>query len=85
MADLPSREALVSALVAADTAHEEYERIVLKGIPDDRWAGFYAAYIIGRLGEFAGAGRLALLLEEVEDGTSWVRAAADHVLTKLRS
>jgi hypothetical protein len=49
------------------------------------WAGFYAAFVLGRLGEFAAASRLAGLLEEVDDAADWPEAAALHVLLKLRS
>ena len=85
MADLPSHEQLEAALAAADTAHREYERSALRGVADEGWPGFLAAYVLGRLGDFAPASRLAGLLEEVEMGANWPAAAADHVLTKLRS
>jgi hypothetical protein len=85
MADLPSRAQLETALAAADAAHREYERGALKGVADELWSGFVAAYVIGRLGEFAPPSRLAALIEEVEASTDWPAAAADHLLTKLRS
>ncbi len=66
MADLPSKSALAAALSAAGPAHHEYEQVVLKGVQDELWSGFYAAYALGRLGDFAAASRLAGLLEEVE-------------------
>ena len=64
MADLPSKSALAQALSAAASAHHEYERTALKGVRDDLWAGFYAAFVLGRLGDVAAASRLAALLEE---------------------
>ena len=85
MADLPSRSVLVGALAAAASSHDEYERIVLKGVGDANWSGFYAAYVLGRLGDFVPASRLAALLSEVEDAADWEELAADHVLVKLRS
>jgi hypothetical protein len=85
MADLPSRALLEAALAAADGAHDEYERVVLKGVSDNQWSGFYAAYVLGRLGEFATASRLATLVEEVEADANWTETAADYVLMKLRS
>ncbi len=85
MADLPNRSALVEALAAAGGVHHEYEKLVLKGVRDELWPGFYAAFVLGRLGEFAAASRLSILLEEVEVATDWSEAAADHVLKKLRS
>jgi hypothetical protein len=85
MADLPSKTELEQALAAASASHDEYERIVLKGVVDEGWAGFCAAYALGRLGEFAAASRLAGLLEEVEEMDNWPAVAAEHVLAKLRS
>jgi hypothetical protein len=76
---------LMRTLAAAASAHDEYERAVLKGVVDANWSGFYAAYTLGRLGDFVPAGRLAVLLSEVEDEAEWEAAAADHVLMKLRS
>jgi len=85
MADLPSRALLEAALAAADAAHTEYERIVLKGVADNQWPGFFAAYVLGRLGEFTQGSRLAFLIGEVDADSDWPAAAADHVLMKLRS
>ncbi len=85
MAALPSRARLEAALAAAETAHAEYERIVLKGVADNQWPGFFAASVLGRLGEFTPASRLAILIEEVDAAGDWPGAAADHVLMKLRS
>jgi hypothetical protein len=85
MADLPTRSALAEALNAAGAAHHDFERVALKGIRDELWPGFYAAFVLGRFGEFAAASRLAALLDEVDGGDDWAQAAADHVLTKLRS
>jgi hypothetical protein len=83
--DLPSPAALHAALAAADAVHEEYERVALKGVADMAWAGFFAAFVLGRVGDFAEASRLAELLEEVESDDDWLAAAAEHVLMKLRS
>jgi hypothetical protein len=85
LADLPTRTALVEALAAADTLHDEYERVALKGVVDERWSGFCAAYVLGRLGDFAPASRLAELLGEVGEADNWAAITADHVLAKLRS
>ncbi len=85
MADLPDRDTLADALAIADAVHEEYERSALKGMGDDKWPGFVAAFVIGRLGDFVPASRLAILIEEVEESDDWPRAAADYVLMKLRS
>jgi hypothetical protein len=85
VADLPSKSELAQALSAAASAHHEIEQTALKGVRDDLWAGFYAAFVLGRLGGFAAASRLAALLEEVNAPSNWSETAAEHVLIKLRS
>ncbi len=85
MADLPSLVSLAAVLAAADELHDEYERVGLKGVVDGTWAGFYAAFVIGHVGEFTLPSRLAELLAEVDEADDWPGAAAEHVLTKLRS
>ncbi len=49
----PSRDQLREALSAAAGAHHEYEQVALGGQHDAQWSGFYAAYVLGRLGDFA--------------------------------
>ncbi|HEX2153255.1 MAG TPA: hypothetical protein VHL52_04695 [Acidimicrobiia bacterium] len=73
------RDALVDALEAAASAHHEYETVALGGQRDEIWAGFYAAYVLGRLGDFMKPSELAATLEAV-DGEPWAEAAADAVL-----
>jgi len=85
VADFPSRELLEATLALAGDAHDDYERAMLKGVVDERWAGFYAAYVLGRVGDFTAAGRLAALLAEVDAASDWPAVAAGHVLMKLRS
>jgi predicted GNAT family acetyltransferase len=82
--DLPSDSAIAEALSAAGSAHHEYEQTALKGVRDELWAGFYAAFVLGRLGDFTAASRLAALLEEVDALSNWSEAAAEHVATTLR-
>jgi len=84
VADLPSDSAIAEALAAAGSAHHEYEQTALKGVRDELWAGFYAAFVLGRLGDFTAASRLAALLEEVDAPSNWSQAAAEHVATRLR-
>ena len=85
MADLPLDSELAEALSAAASAHHEYEQTALKGVRDELWAGFYAAFVLGRLGDFTAASRLAALLEEVDAPSNWSQAAAQHVATTLRA
>jgi hypothetical protein len=81
----PPQSELEEALAAAAVAHHDFERAVLKGERDELWAGFYAAFLLGRFGEFAAAGRLAALLAEVDASDDWAAVAAEHVLRKLHN
>ena len=75
---------LAEVLSAAGSAHHEYQQTALKGVRDELWAGFYAAFVLGRLGDFTAASRLAALLEEV-DASSCSEAAAEHATTTSRA
>jgi predicted GNAT family acetyltransferase len=83
MTNPPFDSDLAEVLTAAGSAHHEYEQTALKGVRDELWAGFYAAYVLGRLGDFTAASRLAALLEEVDAPSNWSAAAAEHVTTTL--
>jgi hypothetical protein len=54
-------------------------------VRDELWAGSYAAFVLGRLGDFTAASTLAALLEEVDAPSNWSEAAAEHVATTLRA
>ncbi len=47
----PSQEDLENVLAAAGTAHHEFEQNYLGGSRDEQWAAWYAAYVLGRLGD----------------------------------
>jgi hypothetical protein len=79
----PYESDLAEVLSAAGSTHHEYEQTALKGVRDEVWAGFYAAFVLGRLGDFTAASRLAALLEEVDATSNWSEAAAEHVMTTL--
>lgn len=79
MADWPSVSDLVTALKGAATAHHDYETNHLGGARDEHWAGWYAAYVLGRLGDFIGPTALTEMLIESPNERDWVRAAAEHV------
>jgi hypothetical protein len=79
-----SPAALEQALAEAGRAHHDYETVVLKGVRDELWPGFYAAFVLGRLGAFTTASRLSRLLAEVTAPANWSAAAAEHVLESLK-
>ncbi len=76
------RSDIVSALEAAAHAHHEFESVALNGVRDELWAGFYAAFVLGRLGDFMEPSALAQTLETVV-GEPWAEAAAGTVLKRL--
>lgn len=78
------RSGLIAALEDAGRAHHEYEQMALGGERDELWAGFYAAYVLGRLGDFMTPTALARVLEAVE-GDPWPEAAADDIIVELSS
>lgn len=81
--DVPSRQSLEQALRDAGNAHHEFEQLVLKGERDELWHGFYAAYVLGRFGDFAAPSSLSEWLINAPAGEDWPALAADHVLSEL--
>ena len=79
----PSQHELAEALADAAGAHHVYEQGSLRGRRDEQWAGFYAAYALGRLGDFAEPSTLSSWLEESPTGDHWPTSAAVHVLERM--
>jgi hypothetical protein len=76
----PSRDELASALGEAGAVHHDYEQNALGGNRDEMWPGFYAAFVLGRPGNFVAASRLSALLAEAPASEHWARSTADYVL-----
>jgi hypothetical protein len=76
---------LAAALGDAAEAHHEFEEHALGGERDEQWAGFYAAFVLGRLGPFTTPSRLAAVLAEVDAPDDWAPAAARHVVAAVTS
>ena len=79
----PSQDELEKALSDASSAHHDYEKVTLAGARDEQWSGFYAAYALGRVGNFATPSALSQWLEEAPVGKKWAATAASHVLSQL--
>jgi hypothetical protein len=79
----PLKDELETVLVDASAAHHEYEAVTLRGARDKLWSGFYAAYVLGRLGDFAKPSDLSKWLEETPINDSWTSTAASYVLSRL--
>ena len=83
MTEFPSEADLADALTAAASAHHNYEQETLKGVRDAQWSGFYAAFALGRLGEFATPDVLVRLLEDAPGRGDWASEASRHVIREL--
>ncbi|MGB0387150.1 MAG: hypothetical protein ACPGWR_20220 [Ardenticatenaceae bacterium] len=81
----PSVTALQAALSAAGSAHHEYEQHYLNGVRDELWSGFYAAYVLGKLGDFVAPTQLARWLESAPNANNWAAGAAAYVFEQLTS
>ena len=81
----PTRGELHKALAAAGSAHHEFETSYLHGERDELWSGWYAAYVLGRLGDFTEPTRLARWLEAVSSEPDWFENAARDVAAKLEA
>ena len=64
MVSTPTEQQLRKTLSAAGSAHHDYESNFLSGARDEQWAGWYSAYVLGRLGDFATPTLLTRSLEE---------------------
>ena len=82
MPALPSRNELRLALKAAANAHHEFQENALNGVRHEKWAMWYAAYVLGRLGDFTTPTLLTQWLSEVE-GERWFSEAPLYILDKL--
>ncbi len=79
----PQFAELAAALKAAGSAHHEYEQTALNGVFDEQWPMFYAAFVLGRVGDFTTPSALTSWLQEVPTEGLWADMAARHVLDRL--
>lgn len=79
----PSRDELIMALDSAEAAHKEYEAKALQGELDEQWPGWYAAYVLGRLGDFVTPSTLAGWLSAAPVSKEWSSNAADYIRGRL--
>ena len=82
MVDINLR-ALEQALNDAGENHKDYELNILHGQRDEQWAGWYAAYLLGRLGNFISPTTLTNWLEESPDEGNWSESAALYIIKQL--
>ena len=79
----PSKENLKNALASAGQAHHEYETVILDGVRDKFWPGFYAAYTLGQIGDFIKPSVLTNLLEEAPLVEDWPENTANYILERI--
>ena len=85
MSSDPTKEGLEEALAAAGKAHHDYETNILGGVRDEQWPGWYAAYVLGRLGDFTSPSQLSELLAAAPSADSWAASAASFVSDQLKA
>ena len=77
-------QTMQTTLQQAWDAHKEFQTVYLKGKYDEQWAMFYAAFVIGRLGDLTTPSRLTELIEEVQaEKSAWTAEAAAHIVASL--
>ena len=83
MDPIPSQEELTAALASAGAAHHDYESRFLRGERDEQWPGWYAAYVLGRLGDFTSPTALSSWLESAPSEGEWAQDAASFVVAQI--
>ncbi len=81
----PSQNEILMALMAAGNAHHDYQENMLNGKHDVQWAGWYAAYVLGRLGDFTSPSQLTAWLAAAPSGDDWNTSAASFVLHQMEN
>ncbi len=85
MNELPTKEQLLKTLIDAGKAHHEFQSNFLGGVRHTQWAGWYSAYILGRLGDFTTPTLLTEWLEEIPNDKGWFRKAAEHIFLNIKT
>ena len=83
MSTIPTRNEILQALIDAGSAHHDYQTNVLNGNPDEHWPGWYAAYVLGRLGDFVTPTQLSEWLAAAPFGDDWNSSASSYVFDQI--
>jgi hypothetical protein len=76
---MPTIDQLETTLNEAETSHHEFQTVYLKGVRDENWASYYAAFVLGRLKDLdMPASTLTGLLAGVKDD-NWTSGAAKAI------
>jgi len=83
MTSFPTKQQLLRTLAAAGRVHHEFQENTLNGVRHEGWAWWYAAYVLGRLGNFTTPTLLTKWLAEVDDENNWFKSASEHITRKI--
>jgi hypothetical protein len=76
---MPTIGEIEAALEGAASSHHEYEKVYLKGVRDENWPAYYAAFVLGHLGNLDIApSKLTALLHGVS-ADNWTMEAAKAI------
>jgi hypothetical protein len=82
---MPTIDQLETTLNEAETSHHEFQTVYLKGVRDENWASYYAAFVLGRSKDLDIApSTLTGLLAGVNDD-DWTSGAAKAIQGALNS
>ena len=85
MPDIPNEKQIKHSLIAAAKAHHEFETNYLSGIRHEQWAFWYAAYVLGKLGNFISPTKITRLLEQVTGNDDWFNNAAKIISENIKT
>ena len=76
---MPTTDELETTLNDAESTHHQFQTVHLKGVRDENWASFYAAFVLGRLSDLdITPSALTTLLAGVTDD-NWTAGAAKAI------
>ena len=80
---MPTIEELESAINDAGSSHHQFQTVYLKGVRDENWASYYAAFVLGRVEELdITPSELCGVIAGVTDD-DWTVAAANAIRDAL--
>jgi hypothetical protein len=76
---MPTTDKLETTLNEAASSHHQFQTVYLKGVRDEKWSSYYAAFVLGRLPDLDIApSALTELLAGVTD-KNWTAGAAKAI------
>ena len=76
---MPTTDKLKATLNEAESSHHQFQTVYLKGVRDEKWSSYYAAFVLGRLPDLdITPSALTELLSGVTD-KNWTAGAAKAI------